>query len=57
MPAGQLLTGVRPAALTQAHIDAYYASRGPYQREGVRVFLVWASGHGHIPRHLDVLRQ
>ena len=49
--------GVRPAALTQAHIDAYYASRGPYQREGVRAFLVWASGHGHIPRHLDVPRQ
>ena len=41
--------GVRPAALTQAHIDAYYAARGPYQREGVRAFLVWASGHGHIP--------
>jgi len=49
--------GVRPSAITQAHIDAYYAGRGTYQREGVRAFLVWASGHGHIPRHLDIPRQ
>ena len=49
--------GVRPSAVTQAHIDAYYAGRGPYQREGVRAFLVWASGDGHIPRHLDIPRQ
>ena len=49
--------GVRPAAITQAHIDAYYAGRGPYQREGVRAFLVWAAGHGHISRHLDIPRQ
>ena len=49
--------GVRPAALTQAHIDAYYASHGTHQREGVRAFLVWAAGHGHIPRHLDIPRQ
>ncbi len=48
---------VRPSALTQAHIDGYYASRGTHQREGVRAFLVWASGHGHIPRHLDIPRQ
>ena len=49
--------GVRPSALTQAHIDAYYASHGTHQREGVRAFLVWAAGHGHIPRHLDIPRQ
>jgi hypothetical protein len=49
--------GVRPSALTQAHIDAYYASHGAHQREGVRAFLLWAAGHGHIPRHLDVPRQ
>jgi integrase len=49
--------GVRLSALTQAHIDAYYAARGPYQREGVRAFLVWAAGHGHIPGHLDIPRQ
>lgn len=46
--------GVRPSALTQAHIDAYY---GTHQREGVRAFLTWAAGHGHIPRHLDIPRQ
>ena len=34
--------GVRPSALTQAHIDAYYTSHGTHQREGVRAFLVWA---------------
>ncbi len=49
--------GVRPSALTQAHIDAYYASHGAHQREGVRAFLVWAAAHGHIPRHLDIPRQ
>ena len=49
--------GVRPAALTQAHVDAYYASHGTHQREGVRAFLVWALEHGHIPRHLDIPRQ
>ena len=49
--------GVRPSALTQAHIDGYHASHGTHQREGVRAFLVWASGHGHIPRHLDIPRQ
>jgi hypothetical protein len=49
--------GVRPSALTQAHIDAYYASHGTHQREGARAFLVWAAQHGHIPRHLDIPRQ
>ena len=49
--------GVRPSALTQAHIDAYYASHASHQREGVRAFLVWAAGHGHIPGHLDIPRQ
>ena len=49
--------GVRPSALTQAHIDAYHASHGAHQREGVRAFLVWAAGHGHIPGHLDIPRQ
>ncbi|MGH3190566.1 MAG: hypothetical protein ACRDPY_47455 [Streptosporangiaceae bacterium] len=49
--------GVRPSALTQDCIDAYYASHGAHQREGVRAFLVWAAGHGHIPRHLDIPRQ
>ena len=49
--------GVRPSALTQAHIDAYHAGHGTHQREGVRAFLVWAAGHGHIPRHLDIPRQ
>ncbi|HET9970752.1 MAG TPA: hypothetical protein VFQ68_21130 [Streptosporangiaceae bacterium] len=48
--------GVRPAALTQAHIDDWYVSHGTHQREGVRAFLVWAAGHGHIPRHLDIPR-
>ena len=49
--------GVRPSGLTQAHIDAYYAGHGTHQREGVRAFLVWAAGHGHIPGHLDIPRQ
>ena len=49
--------GVRPSALTQAHIDAYHAGHGTHQREGVRAFLVWAAGHGHIPGHLDIPRQ
>jgi hypothetical protein len=49
--------GVQPSALTQAHIDAYYASHASHQREGVRTFLVWAAGHGHIPGHLDIPRQ
>ena len=49
--------GVRPSALTQAHIDAYYASHASHQREGVRAFLIWAAGHGHIPGHLDIPRQ
>lgn len=49
--------GVRPSALTQDCIDAYYASHGAHQREGVRAFLVWAAGHGHIPGHLDIPRQ
>jgi integrase len=46
--------GVRPSALTQAHIDAYYASHGPHQREAVRAFLAWAAEHGHIPRRLHI---
>ena len=52
--------GVRPAVACPdpgPSFDAYYAARGPYQREGVRAFLVGASGHGHIPRHLDIPRQ
>jgi hypothetical protein len=49
--------GVRPTALTQAHIDAYYASHGAHQRLAVRAFLIWAAGHGHIPRHLYIPRQ
>ena len=49
--------GVRPSALTQADIDAYYASHATHQREGVRAFLIWAAGHGHIPGHLDIPRQ
>jgi hypothetical protein len=49
--------GVRPSALTQAHIDAYYAGRATHQREGVRAFLVWAARHGHIPGHVDIPRQ
>ena len=49
--------GVQPSALTQAHIDAYYAGHASHQREGVRAFLVWAAGHGHIPGHLDIPRQ
>jgi integrase len=49
--------GVRPSALTQAHIDAYYAGHATHQREGVRAFLIWASGHGHIPGHLDIPSQ
>ena len=49
--------GLRPSGLTQAHIDAYYAGHGTHQREGVRAFLVWAAGHGHIPGHLDIPRQ
>ncbi|HEU5387012.1 MAG TPA: hypothetical protein VFV73_14020 [Streptosporangiaceae bacterium] len=48
---------MRPAALAQAHIDDWYVSHGTHQREGVRAFLVWAAGHGHIPRHLDIPRQ
>jgi integrase len=46
--------GVWPSALTQADIDAYYASHGPHQREAGRAFLVWAIEHGHIPRRLDI---
>ena len=49
--------GVQASALTQAHIDAYYASHASHQCEGVRAFLVWAAGHGHIPGHLDIPRQ
>jgi len=49
--------GARPAALTQAHIDAYYTSHGAHQRLAVRAFLIWAAGHGHIPRHLHIPRQ
>jgi hypothetical protein len=48
---------IRPSALTQAHIDAYYASHGPHQREAVRAFLIWATGHGHMPRRLDIPSQ
>ena len=29
----------------------------PTSGEGVRAFLVWAAGHGHIPGHLDIPRQ
>jgi hypothetical protein len=32
-------------------------SGASHQREGVRAFLVWAAGHGHIPGHLDSPRQ
>jgi hypothetical protein len=46
--------GVRPPALTQAHIDAYYASHGPHQRQAARAFLTWAAGHGHLPRALAI---
>ena len=41
----------------QAHIDAYYASHGAHQRLAVRAFLIWATGHGHIPRDLHIPRQ
>lgn len=49
--------GVQPAALTQAHIDTYYASHLAHQRHAVRAFLTWAGQHGHIPGHLDIPRQ
>ena len=49
--------GVRPSALTQAHIDAYYVSHLAHQRLGVRAFLIWAASHGHIPARLDIPRQ
>jgi hypothetical protein len=52
-----LAAGVRPSALTQAHIDAYYNTCRPYQRDCARAFLVWAAGHGHIPARLDIPRQ
>jgi hypothetical protein len=50
-------TGAEPSALTQAHIDHWYASHLAHQRHAVRAFLVWAAGHGHIPAHLDIPRQ
>lgn len=46
--------GVRPSALTQAHIDAYYNTCRAWQRLPVRAFLTWAAGHGHIPARLDI---
>jgi integrase len=49
--------GLQPAALTQADIDTWYATHLAHQRQAVRVFLVWAAGHGHIPGHLDIPRQ
>jgi hypothetical protein len=49
--------GVRPSALTQAHIDAYYGSCRAYQRLAVRAFLTWAAEHGHIPARLDIPRE
>jgi hypothetical protein len=52
-----IAAGVRPSALTQAHIDAYYNTCRPYQREPFRAFLTWAAGHGHIPARLDIPRQ
>ena len=52
-----LTAGVRPPALTQAHIDAYYNTCRPYQRDCARAFLAWAAGHGHIPARLAIPRQ
>jgi hypothetical protein len=49
--------GVRLAALTQAHIDAYYTSCRAYQRPAVGTFLTWAAAHGHVPARLDIPRQ
>ncbi len=49
--------GLAPSALTQAHIDRWYASHLAHQRQAARAFLVWAAGHGHIPAHLDIPRQ
>jgi integrase len=49
--------GLRPATLTQADIDTYYATHRAHQRQAVRAFLIWATEHGHLPRHLDIPRQ
>jgi integrase len=48
---------LRPAALTQADIDTYYATCRAHQRQAVRAFLLWATTAGHIPGHLDIPRQ
>jgi hypothetical protein len=49
--------GLQPATLTQASIDAYYATHLAHQRHAVRAFLTWARTNNHIPGHLDIPRQ
>ena len=41
--------GLRPAAVGQADIDAFYTSRKTYQKQAIRSFLTWAITHGHVP--------
>lgn len=41
--------GTRPADVTQADIDAFFAAHKVHQRQAVRSFLTWAIQAGHIP--------
>src|SRR5262249_36049481 len=44
--------GIAPREVTQAHIDTWYGEHRVHQRHNVRGFLIWATEHGHLPRHL-----
>jgi hypothetical protein len=46
--------GIRPAGLAQARIDTWFATRKVHERQHVRGFLLWATGNGALPRHLDI---
>jgi hypothetical protein len=46
--------GIRPAGLTQASIDEWYATRKVHERQHVRGFLLWARANGTLPRRLDI---
>jgi hypothetical protein len=46
--------GIRPGDITQTRVDTWYATRKVHERQHVRGFLLWGTGSGILPRHLDI---
>jgi hypothetical protein len=47
---------IEPHQLTQAALDQWFLDHRIHQRHNVRGFLLWATAHGHLPRHLRIPR-